>query len=140
NHHGLCRLVGRVDQGLLLVNTLLLGGIAFLPFPTAVVAAQLRRGGTDQRTALLFYGGSLVLVALLYNLFWHYARLRGLLRPGLDPRVVRTVNRRFLLGPPAYAAASAFTLVVPLLALALWVGLAVVYLLLSYRPDPEPSR
>jgi len=106
-HHGLFRLIARADQGLMVVNLLLLGGISFLPFPTLVLADALRQPHrhSDTTTALLLYGGTLVGIALLYNLLWHYARLRGLLAADVDPGVVRALNRGYVAGPVLYGAA-----------------------------------
>jgi uncharacterized membrane protein len=128
NHHGLFQLVDRVDQGLLLANTLLLGGISFLPFPTSVLAEHW-----NQHEALLLYGGTLTGIALLYNLVWHYARLRGLLVPGLDATVVRRISSRYVAGPLVYAAAMLLAPFHPGLSMATWVGLAVFFLFFSYR-------
>jgi TMEM175 potassium channel family protein len=128
NHHGLFRLVRRSDQGLLLANTLLLGGIAFLPFPTGVLATHW-----EDEAALLLYGGTLTGIALLYNLTWHYARLRGLLVPGLPAAVIRRVSLGYLAGPLAYGAAMLLAPLHPLVSLAVWCGLALLFLLLPYE-------
>src|SRR6476661_4654831 len=37
NHHRVFELIARVDRGLLFVNLFMLMGIAFLPFPTALL-------------------------------------------------------------------------------------------------------
>ena len=137
-HHGLFRLVARADQGLLFVNVLLLAGISFLPFPTHVVAQALREEHTrgDVTAALLLYGGTLTGIALLYNGVWHYIRLRGLLRPDLDPAVTTTLTRSYLAGPLLYAAAM---LLAPLQAAAsyvVWVVLALFFL----RGVPAPRE
>lgn len=135
NHHSLFRLIARCDEGLLFTNVVLLATISFLPFPTAVRARALRAGAGDDRTAaLLLYGGTSVVIALAYNLVWHYARLRGLLVPGLAPSVVARMTRGYLVGPVLYAAAM---LVAPLSAaasMALWLGLALFFLRGSPRP------
>src|SRR5688572_23815143 len=41
NHHNLMKLVARVDHGFLTLTLLLLMCVAFLPFPTAVLAEHL---------------------------------------------------------------------------------------------------
>ena len=50
NHHAMFRYIARVGEMLLLLNVLHLMLIAFLPFPTAVIA-QAFHGGTDEPVA-----------------------------------------------------------------------------------------
>jgi uncharacterized membrane protein len=137
-HHGLFRLVVRADQGLLFVNVLLLAGISFLPFPTHVVAEALRDEHTrgDVTAALLLYGGTLTGIALLYNAVWHYIRLRGLLRPGLDPAVATELTRAYLAGPLLYGAAMLLAPLAAAASYAVWVVLALFFL----RGVPEPRE
>ena len=53
NHHTLFRQVGRVDRTFLAINVIFLMVIAFIPFPTHVLAAHLHQ---DAKAAALFYG------------------------------------------------------------------------------------
>ncbi len=135
NHHALFRLIAVVDEGLMFVNVILLGAIGFLPFPTAVLARSLRTGNdADQVSALLLYGVTSVLIAVGYNLVWHYARLRGLLLPGLDPAVVKGVTRDFVIGIVVYALALVLVFVSVPLTMLTWAGVAVFFLRGSPRP------
>ncbi len=57
--------------------------VAFIPFPTQLVADYIRDGGNDARDAVLAYGITLTLMAVAYNVMWFYAIRRGrLLRGG----------------------------------------------------------
>ena len=132
NHHAMFRMIARADPLLMFFNALLLGVIAFLPFPTSVIARY--HDGAQGRPAVVLYGGTLVLVALLYNLVWRYASARGFLQPGLDPRALRSIHRRYLAGPVLYGLALVLGLLAWQLALVLWVGLALLFLL----PSPSP--
>jgi uncharacterized membrane protein len=135
NHHGLFRLIARADEGLLFFNVVLLAGISFLPFPTAVLARALKDGTADDRTAaLLLYGGVSVFVAIGYQLVWHYARLRGLLLDGLDPAVIRELTRGFSIGILLYLAAIPLAFVSAAASMAVWAGLALFFL----RGTPKP--
>jgi hypothetical protein len=67
------------DRVMLLVNTLLLMVVAFLPFATSVLADALR-SGHGQRTAVAFYGIAFDVTALTFNAVWQYARRRRLVR------------------------------------------------------------
>src|SRR5437870_8261275 len=56
NHHVMFDWIDRVDHKVLLLNTLHLMFIAFLPFPTAVLAEALH-SGASQSIATAFYSG-----------------------------------------------------------------------------------
>jgi uncharacterized membrane protein len=84
------------DRVVLLLNTLLLMVVAFLPFATSVLAGALR-SGHDRRTAVVFYGIAFVLTALTFNAVWQYASRRGLLSRALDPSGAAAIGRRFQL-------------------------------------------
>ena len=56
NHHNLIRLVATVSHGLMLANLLLLLGVGFIPFPTALLAATL--GTPSAQIGVLVYAGA----------------------------------------------------------------------------------
>ncbi len=58
NHHHAVSLMGRIDRTFLFINILLLLTIAFLPFPTKLVAQNLRGGG-GKKAATLAYTATL---------------------------------------------------------------------------------
>ena len=65
NHHRLFTHIRRSDNTLLVLNGLLLMGITVVPFPTALLAAYI--GHPDEQVAALVYGGTLVLIAIFFN-------------------------------------------------------------------------
>src|SRR3989442_11891138 len=56
NHHGVLRHVGHTDRTFLFLNVAFLLCVAFVPFPTRVLAEHVRHGGN---AAAVFYGISL---------------------------------------------------------------------------------
>jgi len=74
NHHALFEYIRRVDRRLLLANLLLLMGVSFLQYPTAVLAQNLADPAT-RTDATVFYGLTLVFTSLTYNLVWWLGRL-----------------------------------------------------------------
>ena len=67
NHHGLFRLVRRVDVGLNAINLGIIGTASLMPFPAGVMAEALDHGSlADQRAAVILYG----LVAALMSAAW----------------------------------------------------------------------
>lgn len=128
NHHALMRHFDRTDRPFLLINTGFLMLVAFVPFPTGVVASSLGTGRNvgDVRTAALLYGGTMVVMALMFNAVWHYGRLR-LLRPDAVPLEVSGITRSYMFGPLMYLAATLAAFLNPYLSLALYVAIAVLY-------------
>ena len=51
NHHRLFSLITKKDDGLIVINLLLLLGITWLPFPTALLAEHLLGPHVDQQAA-----------------------------------------------------------------------------------------
>src|SRR5438128_2661371 len=82
--------IRRTDQGLLGLNLLLLLGVTFLPFPTAVVAQHIR--SADARLAAMFYNGVFIDIAICWGVLWRYAsHHRRLLGDDVDEGSVRGI-------------------------------------------------
>ena len=81
NHHNLMKLIDRVDHGFITLTLLLLLFVAFLPFPTAVMAEHLADPDPHERSvAVAFYCGCFTVTAFFYFLmWWHAARGRRLI-------------------------------------------------------------
>lgn len=128
NHHAMFRHVVRADGMLMLLNLLQLMVVAFLPFPTAVLARAFSRGA-DEALASAFYGGTLTVFGVLVNVTWHYAAHRHrLLDSALTPDEARRIGRRFVVGPLGYAVATLVALAFPPAALAVFLLLDAFYL------------
>ena len=140
NHHAMFHHIVRVDGTLLLLNVLHLMLIAFLPFPTAVLAEAFHRG-TDEPIAAAFYGGILTIIGIFVNLMWRYAaRGGGLLSPHITATKIRKLNRQFLVGPTVYAIATLIALVMPWLAVLIFVFLNLFYLWPRWGYKTAPSH
>jgi uncharacterized membrane protein len=140
NHHAMFHHIVRVDGTLLLLNVLHLMLIAFLPFPTAVLAEAFHRA-TDEPIAAAFYGGILTVIGLFVNAMWRYAaRGEGLLSPHITATKIRKLNRQFLVGPTVYAIATVVALVMPWLAVLIFVFLNLFYLWPRWEYKTTPSR
>lgn len=140
NHHGIFRLIGRTSHGLVVANLLLLLCVAFIPFPTSVLADNLAHGGTDQRTAAVFYNGVFTLTAVCYNLLWQVAaRGNRLIEKGSE-EAAAVVTRRYRYGVPSYLAAALVALVSTPASLAIDGAVALFYLLpLGSRNEEQPA-
>jgi uncharacterized membrane protein len=133
NHHHMFRLIERANHAFLMINVVFLMTIAFLPWPTALVARYLR--DPDNRAAATFtYGATMVAIAIMFNVVWWYASTRNLLVRGLDPAAVRKASRNYLAGPTVYGVATLLALWNPFISLAIYAALAVYWLLPGTGP------
>ena len=131
NHHTVMAQLGRVNRTFLMQNVLLLLCVAFLPFPTRLVAEHLR-DRHDLQPAALAYGATMTVMAICYITLWLYAtRRRRLLREDSDPRTVRGITRSYLPGVPLYLTATLLALASPLASVALFAAIALFYLIES---------
>ncbi|HEX5417225.1 MAG TPA: TMEM175 family protein [Chloroflexota bacterium] len=83
NHYAIFRLIARVDRPMLVMNLVHLLGVAFLPYPTALLGAYIQ-SEQDARVASVLYAGTATVIAIGFMGFWVYAVLHGLLRDGVD--------------------------------------------------------
>jgi len=112
NHHTTLGLMARVDRAFLFINLFLLMMVAFIPFPTRLVAEHFT--GPEARAAALAYGITLTVTAVFFNVFWRYAiRGRRLLRDDAEPLVVARISRSYRPGPFIYFGATLVALLSP---------------------------
>jgi uncharacterized membrane protein len=107
----------RTNTTLLLFNLLLLLGVAFLPFPTAVLGEF---GGNA--TATVFYASCMTVTSSINAGLWWYVSgpSRGLLDPTADPNWVRMGRLRSVLGPAVFALSIPVAALWPYVALVMW--------------------
>ncbi len=138
NHRAIFRQIDKVDRTFLTLNVLALMVIAFIPYPTRVLAAHLHH---DARAAAVFYGLTNVAMAITYSSVWFYAARNGrLIAASADPREVSGISRSFRPGIPLYALATASAFVSPWLAVTLYAALALFYLVESSLFGERTSR
>jgi uncharacterized membrane protein len=127
NHHHTVSLLGRTDRTMLFINNLLLLTIAFLPFPTRLVAEHLRHAGA--KPAALAYGGTFLVMATLHQVWWQYARRgRRLVAAETPDSALRAVDRAYLPGVFMYGAVFALAFLSPLASVVLTFAIAAFYL------------
>jgi TMEM175 potassium channel family protein len=145
NHHTLIAKVARFDTRLHWLNLILLLGVATLPFPTSLLAEYVGEGGPNASVAAATYGLCATVMALPWSFMWRHLRDHPeLLERGYDAAYATAEVRRGWIGVPIYVAATIVSLIQPLLALALYVGIAALYAITSQggtgrRPSADPS-
>jgi uncharacterized membrane protein len=130
NHHLVMHQIAHVNRTFLVINVLFLMVIAFIPFPTRLLALHINHEGAQ--AAALAYGITLTATSLLFNALWRYAAWNNrLLRTDADPKVVRGISRSYFLGPAIYFVATLVALVSPQASAALYAAIAIFYVLES---------
>jgi uncharacterized membrane protein len=130
NHHVMFDHIRAADRLVLLLNTLLLMVVAFLPFATSVLAGALR-SGHGERTAVVFYGIAFDLTALTFNAVWQYARRHRLLSEALDSPGATAIGRRFQLALAWLATGALAGALLPVLGVAVIIAFNAFYWLRS---------
>lgn len=124
SHHRVFQYIVRFDWPFLLLNLLFLLIVAFVPYPTALLAKYLS-SETGRRIAVMFYGGMMTVFALTYNAIWWYASSRNrLLANNLDERGVRRLTWELAVAAVGYPVSMGIAFLQPLLSLVMFVALA----------------
>jgi uncharacterized membrane protein len=126
NHHVMFDHIRAADRIVLLLNTVLLMVVAFLPFATSVIAGALR-SGDGERTAVGFYGIAFAVTALTFNGVWQYACRHRLLSEALSPAGATAISRRFQLALAWLATGALVGALLPVLGVAVIVAFNAFY-------------
>jgi uncharacterized membrane protein len=105
SHHSMFERIHHVDRRLLFYNLWLLLGIAFLPFPTALLADYARQGGANSHAAAAIYSATMMFIGFAFLAIWlHLAHRPYLLgERGSSASLRRSVNLS-LVSPIVYGA------------------------------------
>jgi uncharacterized membrane protein len=105
-HHRKFRYITRFDDALLRINLVFLFAVAFLPFPTSVIAEY-----GDQRAAAVLYAASVASLSLLQLWLWVHAYRAGLMEKEIDEGIYRMVRRNLLPVPIVFLGSIPFILI-----------------------------
>ena len=138
-HHGIFRRLQYANRRVMLINLLLLMAVAFLPFPTKLMAEALHE--TDAaRAAVIFYGAALFATSLLLSLLWGSVVYdRKLLMPEVDEKEVRGIALAATPTIGFYVAIIALAIIAPRVAAFGYVVVAIVGLLRAHGDQPPPE-
>jgi uncharacterized membrane protein len=130
-HTGLTDQLARADSLFLRLNLLLLLVVVFLPFPTGLVAEYLHNK-SGEKVYVTMYGLTLLAIRLMGFALDAYARREHLYASHQDDEEVHTDRRKLLPVVAGYVIAILIGLVLPVVAVALYFGIA-VYLVVPFR-------
>jgi len=131
-HDGLTDRLGRSDAIFLRLNLLLLLVVAFLPFPTRLVADALQQHTDAERVAVTFYGLTLLAIRLLGSGLAEYARREHLYSPPKEGEEPPGAQQKLLSVVVGYVLAIIIGLLWPTVAVAVYFAIA-VYLVVPFR-------
>jgi uncharacterized membrane protein len=139
-HHGIFRRLQYANLRVMQVNLVLLMAVSFLPFPTRLVADAIRDPGAE-RTAVIFYGGSLLVISLLLSALWEaISRNPELLRPEVSEKEANAIVRATTPNLGFYVGVIALAFLAPKLAAFGYLVIAIVAVLRARgEKSPPPT-
>jgi uncharacterized membrane protein len=130
-HSAITDYLERTDVWLLRINLVLLMAVAFLPFPTNLLAESM--GGDDAEVATTIYGLTLLAVAVLLSVIWRHCVSNDLVRPGTGDGEVRDLTEKLTPGVGGYVAMIVVGIFFPLIAVLGYLLIAIYFLVPSRR-------
>jgi uncharacterized membrane protein len=125
SHHNLFRYIVRVDYLFVVLNGLLLLGVALVPVPTAILARFVESPPPDSSLAAALYSGMFFYIAILFNALFTYASTDSRLTEGYEaPRAYKV---RYAFGPLLYLISLGLAFVSVRLSLAIYLILLIYY-------------
>jgi uncharacterized membrane protein len=128
SHHQMFAIIHRTTPTFLFLNVLFLLPVAFIPYPTALVAQHIQEPGNGT-VAVVLYGLVSTGVAVMFNVLWAYSMRANLIASGAATIAAQLAARGFRLGPLIYFGATLVALVSPLLSMGLFAVFAVYWML-----------
>ena len=130
-HSAVTHYLHAVDAGLLRLNLLLLLVVAFIPFPTGLLAENIH-APANERVAATIYGCTLLAASVVLSAIWRYALSAGLIDPEARRAELRYLTRRLTPGLAGYVGLIVLGLFRPLIAVIGYMLLA-FFLLIPVR-------
>ncbi len=138
-HHGIFRRLAYANQRLMVLNLLLLMAVAFLPFPTKLMAEAIHDDDAA-RAAVVFYGGALLVISLLLSAVWGSVTLdRHVLRPEVTDAEIKAITLATTPNVGFYVVMILLAIFAPQVAIFGYLVIAVVALLRTRGDSPRPA-
>lgn len=129
-HHTEFRYITHTNNRHLWINILFLLCISFLPFSAALLGEHYH-----YQMAVVIYGLNMVVASLAMYLNWRYAtNHHRLVAADIDPHIIKSIVKRLLIGPCIYLGAIALSFWSPPASFAVFVMMAVLYVISQLVP------
>jgi uncharacterized membrane protein len=138
-HSAITSHIERANAMFLRLNLLLLMAVAFLPYPTRLMAEYL--GNSEpERVAVFFYGLLLLAIAVLMDVLWRYAlRSRELLRDDLRDEELTGLASKSTPGLVFFVGSLVIALIAPTVAVFCYLAVS-AYLVVPFRAIYRTAR
>lgn len=129
HHHWIFGLIKRIDHPFLYCNGLLLLFVAFVPFPTALMAEYSNH--PEAKVAANLYTGTFLAISLAFDVLWRYAskRLLSTNSTGAKKDEAAQITKQYRFGPLLYFTTFGLSFVSEALSLTLCLLLAMFFAL-----------
>jgi uncharacterized membrane protein len=126
NHHALFHFLKRVDRITLTINLILLMCIAFIPYSTALISNY-----SKLQPVVVFYGSSLTITGIVYNVLWFYVVRQYLLDNRHYRKFIFNASLWSIGYPTLYAIATLLSWINTTVSVILYILIPLFYLLPS---------
>jgi uncharacterized membrane protein len=127
-HHSMFERISTVDRPLLFLNLALLVGVAFIPWPTSVLADFIRDGNFNASVATALYSLTMTLIGIVFVGMWvHLVRHPEHTIESVTRVQLRRSLRLAYVSPIVYGATIGLAFLSPYLCLVIYVLLAVYF-------------
>ncbi|MGR9117218.1 MAG: TMEM175 family protein [Gammaproteobacteria bacterium] len=129
HHHWVFGLIRKIDHPSLYINGLLLLFVAFVPFPTSLIAEYSLH--PEANVAANLYTGTFLAISLAFDVLWRYAS-KSLLSSNstsVKKEEATQITRQYRFGPPLYLATFGLSFASGTFSLALCLFLALFFAL-----------
>jgi TMEM175 potassium channel family protein len=137
-HHTITDYLERVTSVFIRLNLLLLLVVAFVPFPTRILAEYLHERDAE-RIAVTFYGLTLLAANIVLSVLWRYAVRDALVKPDAHDEEVSLLTQRLTPGLGGYVSVIVLGIFFPTAAVVGFLVMA-LFFLIPYRPRRAPTR
>jgi len=138
-HLAIFRRLQSANATIMRLNLLVLMGVAFLPFPTGLMAKAIRDTNAE-RAAVVFYGVTLLVISILLRVLWDAIVANPeLLDPGVNTDEIKPIRRSATPNIGFYAAAIALALLLPKAAVFGYLAIAIAAVWRA-RGDESPRH
>jgi TMEM175 potassium channel family protein len=136
-HHGIFRRLAYANNRIMRINLLLLMAVAFLPYPTKLIAEAIRDADAE-RAAVIFYGAILLVISILLGALWAAAaRDRHLLRADVGEQDISALLLATTPNIGFYVTATVVAIVAPRIAAFGYLIIALLSVLRAHGDETE---
>ena len=136
-HHGTFRRLEYANSWVVRINLGLLMAVAFLPFPTKLLAEAIHDRDAEQ-AAVIFYGATLLVISLLLRALWAVIRReRDLLKPEVSEQEINALLAAITPSLGFYVGVIVLAIFAPRVAAFGYLVIAIVAVVRAHGDQPE---